>query len=288
MTERVNNWGRWGADDQRGALNLLDSNKTLAALQLPRTGRVFSIAHPVSREAPVTATRHPVWHTTAIVHNAKSGRGSADDVVTLHSHSGTHLDALCHYWGEDLLYNSVPRSTVTSRGASRLSISNVSSIITRAVFLDFKQLCPVGKEGFGFEITPAHIETELARIGLELQPGDALLMRTGWIDTFRSDPATYNWGEPGISLAAAEWLCQRDVLLVGADNWGVEAVPPSVAREGLIVHRTFLNRFGAYILENLDLDGLVEAAGPGAYLLVIAPLRIQGGVGSPVNPLVII
>ncbi|MFD9663577.1 cyclase family protein [Rhodococcus sp. NPDC059968] len=275
----------WGSDDQLGALNLSTPETVLRALATPRTGRVFSIAHKVGREAPVQDRKHPTWHTTT-VREAKSGCVAADDLLIMHSHSGTHIDALSHYWRGDTLYNGWPSGAITSEGAPHLSIDRVSGFVLRCLLLDLSVVCPTGKAGHGFEITLDHIEEAVARTGSRIEAGDAILLRTGWVAQYAVDKATYNWGEPGIGIDVAEFLAEQGVVLIGADNWGVEAVPPATTGEGLIVHRAMLNRFGVYLLENLELEELATDAGPGAYLLVVAPLRIRGGVGSPVNPLV--
>lgn len=286
--ESRGNWGRWGGEDELGALNLVDDAKRLAALSAPRAGRVYSLAHTVDRAAPVTPRRHPVWHTTAISQHPAGLRGSADDVLTMHSHSGTHLDALCHYWEGQELYNGFPAADITSHGAPRLSMEKVTGIVTRGVFLDLAEACPTGADAHGFVLTPAHLEDALAAAGLTLEPGDALLLRTGWARELGDDVTCYQNGEPGIGIEAAEWLAARDVALVGADNWAVEALPPEVRGEGLLVHRHLINDCGLYLIENLTLEELAAAEGSIAGLFIIAPLRITGGAGSPVNPLLVV
>jgi hypothetical protein len=105
----LSNWGRWGADDQRGTLNLLTPEIVAAAAGLVRSGKVYSLAMPLAADGPQWPTRHKTWKvTTHTVY--PNGRGSSDDVVTLHSHSGTHMDALCHIWYDDQLYNGQPAS----------------------------------------------------------------------------------------------------------------------------------------------------------------------------------
>jgi kynurenine formamidase len=276
----------WGSEDELGALNLSTPRTVLQALATPRSGRVFSIAHEICRDAPVQDRKHPVWHATTI-REAKSGCVAADDLLIMHTHSGTHIDALAHYWRGDALYNGWPSAGVTNDGAQHLSIDRISGFVLRCVLLDLSDVCPAGPAGHGFEITVDHVERALASGGTHLEVGDAVLLRTGWVTQHAADKATYNWGEPGIGIDAAEFLAERGVVLIGADNWGVEAVPPASKGEGLIVHRAMLNRYGVYLLENLDLEELTAQAGIGAHLLIVAPLRIRGGVGSPVNPLVV-
>jgi kynurenine formamidase len=283
MTER-SNWGRWGSEDELGALNLVDDETRRAAAQYVHTGKAYPLAHPVDAETPHTPGRHAVWQTTHISRNPKSAVGTIDDILVMHTHIGTHLDALCHYWGPEGLYNGFAHEQITSDGAPRLGVHNVTPIVTRAVLIDVSARCPQGKEAWGHEITATDLKSELDSAGISLATGDAVLVHTGWERELHAEPETYTWGEPGIGPDAAEWLAGHDPVLVGADNWAVEAVPPAVRGEGLPVHRCLLNRYGVYILENLSLHRLAAEQGTCAGLLVVAPLLVRGGAGSPVTP----
>ncbi|HVW42181.1 MAG TPA: cyclase family protein [Amycolatopsis sp.] len=278
------NWGRWGPDDERGALNLVGDHTRKAAAELVRTGKAYPLAHPVDERTPHTPGRHAVWQTTHISRNPKSQVGTIDDILTLHTHIGTHLDALCHYWGPEGLYNGFDDEHITSNGAPRLGVHNVEPIVTRAVVVDLTRRCPAGKAGWGHEVTVADLTSELDSAGISLSPGDAVLLGTGWERELHETPETYTYGEPGIGPDAAEWLAGQDPVLIGADTWAVEAVPPAVRGVGLPVHRTLLNRYGVYILENLSLGTLLAERGTCAGLLVVAPLLVRGGAGSPVTP----
>jgi kynurenine formamidase len=113
-----------------------------------------------------------------------------------------------------------------------------------------------------------------------------VLIRTGWLSRFDENDRTWYEGEPGIDVDAARWLADQGVVLVGADNFAVEVVP-APSGEVLPVHLTLLRERGVYLLELVDLEPLV-AAGAWTFTFVLAPLRITGGVGSPVNPLAIV
>jgi kynurenine formamidase len=281
----VNNWGRWGAADERGSLNLLTDESRLEALSRLQYGRLYALAYPYGRDgSPYASTRDPIWHTMAITRK-RNGIGVTDDVLTVHSHVGTHMDALCHYWGPAGLYNGFSQEAIVSSGAPHLSIDRVGGIVCGAVLIDLSARLPEGRSALGFEFGVAHLEEELNRSGITIESGDAVLIYTGWSEQFRTDPELYNWGEPGIGVALAEWLAEKDIVLVGADNFAVEAVPPAVRGAGLPVHQALLNRFGIYILENLDLRDVVRAEGTTRGVLALAPLLITRGCGSPVNPL---
>jgi kynurenine formamidase len=288
VANNLTNWGRWGDEDELGALNLLTDGLRRGAAANVRFGRVHSLAYPLGKdESPHTAGKHAVWHTTTITRK-RNGIGIADDVVTIHSHAGTHVDALCHYWGDDGLYNGFAQQEIVSQGAPHLSIERVPSIVGAAVMLDVSAHCPDGADAFGWEVTPEHISAELERAGLTIDPGDSVLLHTGWGRKFKTDRDLYNWGEPGIGMTAARWLAQQDIVLIGADSFAVEAIPPAVRGKGLPVHQFLLNQCGIYILENLDMSAAIAAEGSVRGMFVLAPLRISGGCGSPVNPLLIL
>jgi kynurenine formamidase len=281
------NWNRWGDDDERGALNLLTADSVLAALRQPSGGQVDCLGRVISPDAPSSPRRNPAWHLT-VQNQHPSGRGAADDILVLHSHNGTHIDALCHYWGDDRqLFNGVSPRGIGKHGSDRLGVQHLGGIVARAVLLDLGDVCPTGQAGHGFEIGVGHIEAAQRHAGVTIGAGDVVLLATGWETLLADDPDAYYWGEPGIGPAAARWLAERDVVAVGADNWGVEAVPPKQRGEGLSVHQVLLNSYGVYLIENLHLADVRRSPGPGAYLFVIAALPIAGGTASPVNPLLI-
>lgn len=284
MTEHTN-WGRWGAEDERGMLNVIDASTRRTAAACVRTGAMYSLAHDLDETAPRTPSRQAPWHTIRASHHRSQPRGSIDDVLTLNSHMGTHLDALCHSWSADGLYNGFDPAEISSDGAPRLGVHNVDGIATRGVLIDVSSSCPRGRDGWGHEISCDDVQAKLGEAGLTIGAGDAVLLHTGWSRELQDDPGVYAWGEPGIGLELAEWLAQRDVVLVGADNWAVEAVPPSTRGNGLVVHQALLNRYGIYLAENLVLGPVAEAQGTCEGLLVIAPIRIRQGAGSPINPI---
>jgi kynurenine formamidase len=281
------NWSRWGDDDERGALNLLTPDKVLAALGRPGTGRIDCLGRRISPEAPSSPRRNPVWQLTVQNHHP-AGHGAADDILVMHSHNGTHIDALCHYWGADRqLFNGVSPRGIGRNGSDRLGVHNLGGIVARAVLLDLTDVCPTGPAGHGFEIGVEHVEAAQRAAGVTIGAGDVVLLATGWETQFTDDPEVYHWGEPGIGPDAARWLAERDVIAVGADTWGVEVVPPPRRGHGLSVHQLLLNSYGVYLIENLHLADVRVNPGPGAHLFVVAALPIAGGTASPVNPLLI-
>jgi kynurenine formamidase len=279
----LSNWGRWGATDQRGALNLLTPAIIKQAAGLVKTGKTYSLSMPLTTEGPQWPQRHKTWRVTTF-RNPPDERGGADDVVTMHSHSGTHMDALCHIWYDNQLYNGYSASEhITSTGATRNAIDNVPWIVGRGLLLDIAGWKGVDHLQLGEAITPADLDGCAAAQGVTVQPGDLLLIRTGWIRVFAQDRALFNQGEPGIDESTIPWLKEHDVVAVCADNHAVEAfdaMPPA----RLPIHAAAIRDLGLYLVEYLTLE---ELAADKAYesLLVIAPLQLTGAIGSPVNPI---
>jgi kynurenine formamidase len=278
----LSNWGRWGVDDERGTLNLLTPALVQQAARLVKRGQVYSLAMPLAAEGPQWPLRHKTWRVTTF-RNPPEGRGGADDIVTMHSHSGTHMDALCHIWYENQLYNGYnAHDHVTSAGATRNAIDRVPAIVGRGLLLDVAGWKRVDHLQLGEAISAADLDACAAAQGVTVGAGDLLLIRTGWMRVFTRNRALYDQGEPGIDESTLPWLQAHDVVAVGADNQAVEVlheIPPA----HLPVHMVAIRDLGLYLLENLNLDAL---AADKVYesLLVVAPLPLSGGIGSPINP----
>ena len=290
--QRENNWGRWGQDDQRGALNLITPEKVVESCGLVSTGRVISLGrqirhgmlHAVDRPAPtyVLTVDAGDYATGA----RTFGRAKvADDFLSFSPGLGTHLDGLAHVWEGDELYNGHTANGVRSRGAKALGIHNVGGIATRGVLLDVAALHG-GPLPASHRITVEEIEQCAEQSG-GIRPGDAVLIRTAWLLDETRDRKDMETLEPGIGIASARWLAQHDVTLVGADTLGVEAFPVEDKEAQMPVHLIMLREFGIHLLELVDLEELAES-GATEFLFVLAPLKIRGGINSPVNPLAII
>ena len=280
------NWGRWGADDERGALNLVDAAAVRRGLAAAGEGRVLGLAVPLrSQGLPLVERRPPFVHTMLVSgadYEAGARRGPdgfqfADDFLAMAVHSGTHLDALSHVARRGEMYNGVSAGLVRGAGgARRLGIEHFGGLVTRGVLLDVAGEEPV--------ISARELEAALARTGADLLPGDAVFLHTGWLQAFQEGTATSD-AERGIGVEAATWLASRDVVLVAADNFAVETVPYEGGGSAP-AHIVLLQQHGIYILEMADVRPLI-AAGITTFACVVAPLPISGGVGSPVNPLAI-
>lgn len=284
------NWGRWGAEDQRGTLNHIDASVVRAAAGLVSQGRVLSLAQPIFAGMMIPGHRAGVMHFMgrdggdyAAGRRRPGGFQVAEDTIVMPIHAGTHMDALCHCWRDDTLFNGVSQDVVRSQGSARLGIDTAGPVVTRGVLLDFVALTG-GVLKDGTEIGLDMLEGALG--GRMLRPGDAVLLRTGWLEgqNERVKP-DYN-AEPGIGIAVAERLAEAGVALVGADNYAVEVLPFA---KGTVfpVHQFLIRDIGMPLLEGLVLKPLGEA-GARDFLFVMAPLPIRGATGSPVNPVAVL
>jgi len=307
MPPSPHNWGRWGDDDQRGALNLLSGDVVRAALGAVRQGTVLSLSLPIkgSTSSSVAATvphlkgRPLPQHFMSVdgadyeagVKQPAGGRGIADDALLLSPHgTTTHMDALCHMWTGKQIYNGHPASRIRSYGATRCGMESVEGIVTRGVLFDAAAYRGVAVMDPADRVTAADLEAMAARAGVTVGQGDAIVIRTGWPTVFAQDPARYWGGEPGLSSDAAKWLASRDVTVVASDNSAISGLnKDGLADETLDddIHMIFLWRHGIYLMEMLWLETLAEA-GQATFLFVVAPLKIVGGTGSPVNPLAVL
>ena len=280
---------RWGAEDERGSANHMGPASVLRATELIRTGDVIELAHVLSADMPLLGTRRFDLHTKRTTMNPQSNRrGSNEELVVAEiGQVGTQFDGFAHQTHEDRWYNCIPVSeNATRNGFTRLGIENVGMLMTRGVLLDIAGLKGVAILPDDYEITVSDLEAALSRQNLELMPGDAVLIHTGWGTLWAKDNPRYVKGCPGIGITAAEWLAKQDPMILGSDNWPVEIAPNPDPELSLPVHQIALVVNGIHLLENMKLDELA-AKGVHEFAFVIQPLKLQGGTGSTVSPVAI-
>jgi kynurenine formamidase len=285
------NWDRWGPDDERGALNHIDAAAVKRAARLVSSGQVISLAQPLSARTPFPPHRAGMQHFMgrsggdyAAGARRPGGFQFAEDTLLMPAHIGTHIDALCHAWYDDQLYNGFPGAgTRGTTGAARCGIDKMGPIAARGILLD---IAAVRGEALpdGTAIGVDDL-VQAARIaGDEPAPGDVVLIRTGWAERQAATVAFDS--EPGIDLAAALWLAEHEVAVVGADNFAVEVLP-FAAGTVFPVHQRLIRDFGIPLLEGLVLRSLA-ATGRYTFLFAASPLPVVGGTGSPISPLAIL
>lgn len=286
MSTSISNWGRWGDDDQKGTLNLITSDHVISAARLVKEGKVYSLSMPLAADGPQWPERHKTWQTTSLL-SVGDGAGFSDDIVMMHSHSGTHMDSLCHLWYDYQLYNGFDvREHVTSSGTTRNGIENVPAIVGRGILLDIAGWKGVQHLALGETISASDLDQCAASQNVAVTSGDIVLVNTGWMNIFERDRAMFDSGEPGLDMSTIEWLHKHDVSAIGADNHGVEVIASMPPME-LPFHFAAIRDLGLYLLENLKLQPLADDKHY-EFLFVAAPLQLTSAVGSPINPLAVV
>lgn len=292
-----NNWGRWGDADERGTLNLLTPEVVKAALATPKTGKVYPLSIPIQRSGiPIFEHRGAPQRLTMSGQNDEehlhkafggvSGVGANEDVLIMAAHTATHLDALGHVYEDRKMYNGFSADDVsTSQGAPHCGIDRIGAIAARGILVDIAAVRGVDALEPGYTISPEDFDNALASEGVSVRPGDAVLIRTGWLESFLDGTDGAIYPQPGIGLELAEYLASLDVSLVGSDNSAVEVMPFD---RGVYLgsHIVLLVRHGICLLEHVLLDDMARDKCY-EFLLNIGPLNVTGGTGSPVTPIAI-
>jgi kynurenine formamidase len=297
LGRRVSNWGRWGADDERGTTNLITPERVAAAAALIRTGTIYELGIPLDSEGPQPGGNR-INPIRLMAENGQEqvlpgGFKWADDYVFMPLQAGSQYDSLSHVHYDDQLYNGHPGTGVTVKGADKCGIhTQAKGIAGRGVLLDVARARGVDWLEAGSAITPDELDAVAAAQNVEIGPGDIVLIRTGWRAKFLADrdPAGFMAGEPGLSLSCASWLRDRDVAVVGSDNWAVEVMPGENPGALFELHMVLIRDMGMTLAELLDFEELsVACAADGTYDFFYAgpPLQFTRGVGSPINPLAI-
>jgi kynurenine formamidase len=280
---------KWGAGDERGAANLMKPDTVLRAARLIRTGEIIELGHVLSGTIPLSAGRRFHVDTKRTTMNPQSNRrGSNEELVTAEiGQVGTQFDGFAHQTIGNTVYNCIRLDDIASRtGFTKLGIQNVGALFTRGVLIDVAALKGVDMLGDAYQITVDDLQQALTRQNVTLQPGDAVLVHTGWGRLWDTDPARYQRGNPGIGIAAAEWLMRQNPMVIGADSAPVEVNPNPDTQLSLPVHQIMLVVHGIHLLENVKLDELA-ARRVYEFALIVEPLKIQGGTGSTVAPIAV-
>jgi kynurenine formamidase len=280
---------KWGAGDERGAANHMKPETVLRAARLIKTGETFELGRVLNAAMPFVGTRQFSLTLKRTVMNPQPNRrGSNEEIVTSEiGQVGTQFDAFPHQTIGPSLYNCIPLEAVSTRaGFTKLGVEKVGTLMTRGVLVDVAALKGVAMLAEDYEITARDLQDALARQRLTLQPGDAVLVHTGWGTLWGKDNARYGRSNPGVGAGAAEWLARQSPMLVGADNGPVEISPNPDPQVNLPVHQIMLVVNGIHLLENVRLDELA-AKQVHEFAFVLQPLKIEGGTGSTVAPVAI-
>jgi kynurenine formamidase len=278
---------KWGVGDERGSGNhMKDPKVVMRGARLIKTGEIIELGHVLGPGMPFFGTRIFNMHTKRTLMNAgRNTRGSNEEMVISEiGQVGTQFDAFAHQTHGDSLYNCFKVSeTGTRSGFTKLGVQNAPTFFTRGVLIDVAGARGVEMLGDSYEITAADLQGALQKQNLTLQPGDAVIIHTGWGKLYGKDNPRFVKSQPGIGIGAAEWLAKQDPSLVGSDNWGVEVAPNPDKDLSLPVHQVMLVVNGIHLLENLKLDELV-AKRVYEFAFTMQALKIQGATGSSVAP----
>jgi len=289
LHDRLSNWGRWGPDDQLGTLNFVTPEVTTAAVSAVRSGQTVSCARPLPTDPGPDNLNPVVHHMTG---TATEGYGADYFALASHGYATSHIDALCHIFHEGKMYNGYSAETVTAHGAGKLGIHHLrSGVITRGVLLDIPSVRGVEALAPGEPIFPEDLETAEKDVGVLVQRGDALLVRTGrWRWRELHGPWTPTEGMAGLDASCLAWLYEREIAVLASD--GISDVWPSrIGNVPMPIHTVAIVAMGVHLLDNLDLDELsLACAGRGhwTFLFVVAPLVLNRGTASPVNPIAVL
>lgn len=298
--DALSNWGRWGADDQRGTLNLVTPDAVGRGAALVRRGITVSCSRIISDKPSVDVVDRPLHHMTysgerfALNPQEKSEFGIqlSRDFIGMMYHGAyvTHLDALCHIFTNGQMYNGLSAAEVTTAmGALRESVDLVADgIASRGVLLDIPPLTDRDWLELSEPIFPEDLIAAEEHAGVRVEPGDILFVRTGyWGRRAQLGPVAPSAGTPGLHAECLPWLRERGVAVLCGDTMN-DVVPSGYAEFKLPVHEIGQVGMGLWLMDNCDLESLSKTARQlqrWEFQVVLAPLRIEHGTGSPLNPI---
>ncbi|GAA4194771.1 cyclase family protein [Microbispora amethystogenes] len=257
--------------------------------------RIYDLGRPFTIGMPQSPNHPPYWHTLPRRHGDRvraDGGSAANDLISMGTHVGTHIDALAHVSQDGRLYGGGDAAAAGVGGRyEELGAHTIEPIVRRGVLLDVPAAIGERHCAPGYEITPADLETAVRRQGTAPEAGDVVLIRSGWgrhfDDPDRNVYIGQDSGVPGVSEAGARWLAERRVHAVGADTIAFERLAPGAGHAALPAHRVLLVEHGIYIIEAMALEDLA-AAGVHEFLFVLSPLALYGATGSPARPLAVV
>jgi kynurenine formamidase len=310
LADYPKNWGRWGADDEVGALNYLGPESVLAGLKVIRSGKVFTLQVPMAnpagdpiwpggRSKPVRVNVIDKGHfLSGKMPSAPGGIEGCDDMIHCYLQGSTQYDALGHAWFGDQIYNGYDART-TIGGMTKASIQPIAEkgIVGRAVLLDIARLRDKRSLERGETFTHEDLLAAASAQGVEIRQRDILLIHTGWIGLYFRDPQAFygdgkGWLEPGLTLSRAlvDWFHEMEIPNIVTDTMANEVTVDPVIGVVLPLHVALLSYLGISFTEIAALDALSDdCADDGQYecFYVAAPLKVVQAAGSPVNPVVI-
>jgi kynurenine formamidase len=301
VAAHVRNWGRWGPEDETGTLNLVDDAARRRGAASVVSGKAFALGLPLSEAEGVQAgfvkgrdnPTHSMIQVNEVLSPDPDWILTSEDRLNMATQCATHWDALAHATYAGVIYNGYPATSVTAEGAARCGIHLLETVVSRGVLLDVARAKGVEVLEPGYPIMPADLDAACSLAGVDVAPGDIVLVRTGQMVHLapgQRDLVAYTFPSPGLTIETAEWFFTHDVAAVATDNLTFEVFPSPYEDAYLPVHLLHLVEMGLTQGQNWVLDALADdCAGDGQYtfLLDATPLPITNGLGSPLNPVAV-
>ncbi|PYN33439.1 MAG: hypothetical protein DMD98_12475 [Candidatus Rokuibacteriota bacterium] len=300
MIASLSNWGRWGKDDELGTINLITPEKRKRAAALVRDGVPVSCARPIATNAIGADTtfqplRFMVDSGEGRDHDSPerilTRRGASEFIgMVFHGYTITHVDTPAHYFWQGKIYNGRSCNLITSREGAQVESVDLlrDGVVSRGVLLDVAAL--KGRWlGSGEGVMPEDLEAAEKAQNVRVEPGDILLIRTGYYARRLAEGPGHPLkdGSPAAHVACMPWFRERDIAMLGTDTHN-DVSPATHPGLGNVVHIVALVSMGLWLIDNANLEDLAQACAARRrweFMLTIAPLRLQGVTGSPVNPI---
>jgi kynurenine formamidase len=303
---KVSNWGRWGDDDQAGTVNLVDDAAVRRGAACVQSGRRFSLAVDLRRDGvqvgqPV-GRFNPILTPTSLNERDQFAPGiweGTDDLITMSTCAGTHVDALAHVGYDGRLYGDRPQAETVraAGGAAALGAEHIGPVVSRGILVDVPRLHGVAELPPGTAVTAADLDAGVAAAGVDVAPGDLICVRTGDIALYlRGERDRYakgqDWQCTGLGVSCVEWFRQRDVAGVFVDSYTYEVMPPESGNwdDLMVVHMLQLRDMGLLQGQNWNFEDLAAdcaADGRLTFQLIVAPEPIVGATSAPVHPVAV-
>jgi kynurenine formamidase len=303
--ERLKRWGRWGPDDEVGAVNFITPEDIVAAARLVRRGQVFPLGLALDQNGPQAGLWGGRWNpihtmlatgTDAVAgkHDATPGLRYGDDAINLPTQCATQWDALAHVFLEERMWNGYDARLVDSRGAHKCGIEHViGRMVGRGVLLDVARHMGKAFLEDGYPISVADLGATAEAQGVEVRRGDFCIVRTGQMEErlARGDWGSYAGGPaPGLAFETCDWIAEKEIAAICSDTWGIEVRPNETDELGQPLHWVTIPAMGVthgemFFLADLAADCAADRVYE--FFLTAPPLNITHGTGSPINPLAI-
>ncbi|MGI9542272.1 MAG: cyclase family protein [Cyclobacteriaceae bacterium] len=282
--EEVSNWGRWGDNDQLGTLNLITPQVRKEAAALVQSGRSVSLAMDLDTNSGLNNSQ-PLQHTFT-----RMGQWTMDTYsISYHGYAHSHLDAQRHIAQNGKIYNGYPEEDLKQPGTGNMGVHHMrNGIFSRGLLVDMPRLKRVPYLEPATSITIEDLEAWEKKTGITVKRGDILLIRTGrWAREKEKGAWNFVEAAAGLHASTAKWLKEREVAVLGSDGTA-DVLPSGNDSQTHPLHQLVLIGMGMPLLDNLNLEDVADVAAEHnrwEFLLVVAPLRIVGGTGSPLNPI---